>query len=202
MSRNISFMLLVMTALACTGCPPVYPPSEIEGTWRATDGAVLQMRSTVVWVISTDPISYPQNNPPCTGYSYIWCKARLNIKPDEDPKKIDIVYPKLVDEQGGLAYCGADPQTIGYSYTLTAGNLTQAQAHDLDTDYGLAMLATLQLSGKTRLGIYKIVDANHIQIALADPGDPRPTTFNEAITYTRDSNTYSHQSLGSFCPGS
>jgi len=107
-----------------------------------------------------------------------------------------------VDEESGIAYCATDPQTVGYNYTLTAGDLTQDQAGDLETDYGLAMLATLQLSGETALGIYRIVDANHIQIALADPGDARPSTFDEAITYTRDTREYARQSLASFCPGS
>jgi len=204
MTRQIHFMLLIATAVACMGCPLPYTgkPTELEGTWRATDGTVLEIKWQRMRVLFTEPFSYAQNDPPCTGYAYLWCKASLNLKPDEDPKQINIVYPNLVDEKSTFVYCSTDPETLGYNYTLTSGNLTEQQAQEIQTEYAQGMLDNLELSGATSLGIYEIIDANHVLVALGDPGAGRPSTFDEAKTYTRDTRKYADESLGSFCGGS
>jgi len=201
MTGKIHFVLILAAAAACMGCPPIYTPTEIEGTWRATDGTVLEIRGPRMRVLSTESFSYTQNNPSCTGYAYLWCKAGFTLQPDEDPKEIDIAYPSLVD---GLTfvYCATDPETIGYNYTLTSGNLTQQQAQEIQTEYVQGMLDNLELSGATALGIYEIIDASHVLIALADLGAGRPSTFDEAKTYTRDTRKYATASLGTFCGGS
>jgi len=204
MIGKIHFVLILATAAACTGCPLPYTskPTELEGTWRATDGTVLEIKWQRVRVLFAEPISYPQNDPASTGYAYHWCKASFTLQPDLVPKQINITYPRLIDDDSTFVYCTTDPSTLGFNFTLTSGNLTEQQLDDIQADYVQGMLDNLDLSGETALGIYEIIDHNHVSIALGDLGAGRPSTFDEAKTYTRDTRKYASQSLGSFCGGS
>lgn len=196
--RALTLVLAVVAGVVLTGCPPPYVLTDLDGNWAAADGTVLEVRGPRVRVLAVDPFSYPENDPPCTGYAYVWCVAALTLNPDAEPRQLDITYPALVDGTT-FVYCETDPQIVGFNVTLTAGHLTSQQLEQLESDYAESMLDTMQLSGLSVTGIYQIIDATHRQIALAQPGALRPDTFDNARLFTRDSRKYAPLSLGTFC---
>jgi len=196
--RGLTLVLAVIAGVVGTGCPPAYVLTDLDGNWAAADGTVLEVRGPRVRVLAVEAFSYPENAPPCTGYAYVWCVAALTLNPDAEPRQLDIAYPALVDGTT-FVYCETDPQTVGFNVTLTAGHLTPQQLEQLESDYAEAMLDTMELSGLSVAGIYEVVDATHRRIVFAQPGAPRPDTFNDAQLFTRDSRKYAPLSLGTFC---
>lgn len=194
-------LFLIIAGGLLAGCPPSYVHTDLDGNWAAPDGTVLEVRGPQVRVLAVETFSYPENDPPCTGFVYVWCKAALALNTEAEPRQLEITYPPLLDGST-IVYCRTDANTVGYNWTLTAGSLTQEQSKKLQDEGVEAMLDTMRrLSGVTVPGIYEVVDPMHRRIVLAEPEADRPETFDDAQLFRRDTRSYAPVSLGTFCAG-